>query len=58
MGTSEVHLPEGENLIGLEELHFLSLFFTFFLQSHCPYSTDSPLPLAERGGFFAARNRG
>ena len=32
MGTSEVHLPEGENLIGVccsDELHFFSLFFFF-----------------------------
>ena len=31
MGTSEVHLPEGENLIGVccsDELHFFSLFFS------------------------------
>ena len=34
MGTSEVHLTEGENLIGLccsDELHFFSLFFFFFI---------------------------
>ena len=33
MGTSEVHLTEGENLIGLccsDELHFFFLFFCIF----------------------------
>ena len=38
MGTSEVHLPEGENLIGLccsDELHF---FFSFFLLFYYVYS--------------------
>ena len=37
MGTSEVHLPEGENLIGVccsDELHFFSLFY-FFFPNHC-----------------------
>ena len=33
MGTSEVHLTEGENLIGLccsDELHFFSFFLLFY----------------------------
>jgi len=35
MGTSEVHFPEGENLIGLccsDELHFFSFFLYFLLR--------------------------
>ena len=35
MGTSEVYLPEGENLIGVccsDELHFFSFFLYFLLR--------------------------
>ena len=45
MGTSEVHLPEGENLIDFSQ-RGASLLFSFFLHDYLPFGISRQMNIS------------